>query len=213
MHRRGSSSCPRAAEGTAEFELMSRKKPPKADHRADTRGSRWVGIPLKVIESPAYRDLSFWGRAVLIELVACFNGYNNGKIVCTFDQLADRLGNTNRRAMSKAFAELMDHGLIDVTTEADWKGRKGREYRLTFVNTTPGDKFKAATNDYKDWVKPKPKAGKTSSPKKAILGNHASLNELTAGDASSPIEGTDTQETAEVRHSAVGRSVALCHRL
>lgn len=198
MRRSGSNSSPRAAEGTAGFEPMPKRKSPKADHRADTRGGKWVGIPLKLIESPAYRDLSLWGRAVLIELVACFNGYNNGKIVCTFDQLAERLGNTNRRAMSKAFAEMMEHGFIDVTSEADWKGRKGREYRLTFVNTTPGGKFEAATNDYKDWVKPKQKVSKTSSPKKAIFGYNASLNELKAGDGASPIEATDAHEMAEV---------------
>lgn len=183
---------------------MARRSKSKADHQADTRGGGWVGIPKCVMKSAAYVDLSPWARAVLNELVYQFNGYNNGSIVCTFDHLAMRLGNSNRRAMSKAFADLMTHGFIDVTSDADWKGRKGREYRLTFVSTTPGGRFKAATNDYKGWVKPKPEAGKASSPKKAIFGDNASLNELKIGDASSPFKATDAQEMAEVRHSALG---------
>lgn len=182
---------------------MARRTKSKADHQADTKGGGWIGTPRCVMKSPAYVDLSLWARAVLDELLYQFNGYNNGRIVCTFDHLAMRLGNSNRRAMSKAFAELMTHGFIDVTSNADWKGRKGREYRLTFINTTPGGKFKAATNDYMDWVKPASKAGKASSPKKPIFGDNASLNEPKAGDASSPIEATDTQKTAEDRHSAV----------
>ncbi|MBV7265902.1 hypothetical protein [Erythrobacter ani] len=185
---------------------MSRRAKNKADHQADTRGGGWVGIPQCVMRSAAYVDLSLWARVVLKELCLQFNGFNNGSIVCTFDHLARRLGNSNRRAMSKAFAELMEHGLIDVTSDADWKGRKGREYRLTFVNTTPGGKFKAATNDYKDWVKPKPKASKTSSPKKPIFGDHVSLARSKNGDTSSPIEETEPEEVAEISHSADDRA-------
>ena len=56
----------------------------KADHRADTRGGRFAGIPLAVIESVAWRHLGLPARAILVELVSAFNGYNNGNIVMSF---------------------------------------------------------------------------------------------------------------------------------
>ncbi len=177
---------------------MAKRKKHKADHRGDTRGGSWVGIPKCVMKSAAYIDLSLWARAVLVELVFRMNGYNNGKIVCTFDQLTKRLGNSNRRRMSEAFAELMDHGFVDVTQDADWKGRRGREYRLTFVNTTPGGKHKAATNDYKDWTLPKKnKVGKTSSPKEPIFSKDASLTYAKPGNRSSLKALEKFQELAE----------------
>jgi hypothetical protein len=35
-----------------------------------------------------------------------------------------------------AIAELMQHGLLDLSAESVWRERRAREYRLTFVNTS-----------------------------------------------------------------------------
>lgn len=128
---------------------MKRGKNP-ADHRADTRGGRWVGIPHAVIKSAAYQHLSLMARAVLVELVLEMNGYNNGRIALSQRQIAARLGNSNFRKISRATAELMEHGLVDVCAEGKWKQRQARQFRLTFVNTTAGS-FVPATNDYLNW--------------------------------------------------------------
>lgn len=129
----------------------------KADHRADNRGGPWAGLPHVVIDSPAYRHLSLWARAILIELVREMNGYNNGQIGLSQRQMGERIGTSNYRRIGPAIAELMEHGFIDVTVEGKWKQRLARQYRLTFVNTgTPGH-YKQATNEYRDWkpgVKP-----------------------------------------------------------
>jgi hypothetical protein len=45
---------------------MARSKV-KADYRADTRGGSWAGLPVCLIESPAYRHLSLYARAILVE--------------------------------------------------------------------------------------------------------------------------------------------------
>jgi hypothetical protein len=58
----------------------------------------------------------------------------------------------------------MSHGFISTEAEADWKGRRTRECRLTFVNTTPRGRHKPATNEYRDWAKKKQKAVATLSP-------------------------------------------------
>ncbi|MDB5662874.1 MAG: hypothetical protein JWN59_1212 [Sphingomonas bacterium] len=58
---------------------MARSKV-KADYRADTRGGSWAGLPVCLIESPAYRHLSLYARAILVEITAKMRGWNNGEI-------------------------------------------------------------------------------------------------------------------------------------
>jgi hypothetical protein len=129
------------------------KKRFQAECRANNRGGRWAGIPLCVIESAAYRDLSLWARAILVELVAKMNGYNNGSIAVSQRQLSEALSNSNYRKIGAAIAELMQHGFIEVTAEGDRRERVAREYRLTFVNTVTNGKHVQATDDYRDWQK------------------------------------------------------------
>lgn len=129
----------------------------QADCRADTRGGRWAGIPVCVIESAAYRHCSVHAKAILVELVSRMNGYNNTKIALSQRQLTDALKCSPRKVV-RCMAELMEHGLIDVHSEGKWKERMAREYRLTFVST----KGAAATNDYLRW-KPMEKSGATAS--------------------------------------------------
>jgi hypothetical protein len=121
-----------------------------ADCRADTRGGRWAGIPVCVIESAAYRALSLPARAILVQLTAALNGYNNGAIALSQRTLAQALGLTNYRKIISGIAELLDHGFLDISTEGQWKERQAREYRLTFVST----KSAAATNEYLQWHPP-----------------------------------------------------------
>ncbi|MHA3840489.1 hypothetical protein ACX0GZ_04630 [Sphingomonas aestuarii] len=137
---------------------MAKKAKQRADHRADNRGGAWAGIPHCVIDSLAYRHLSLWGRAVLVEVVREMNGYNNGEIGISQRQIAERLRTTNFRSIGKAVAELMSHGLIDITAEGQWKQRMARQYRLTFVNTGGPGTYRPATNEYRDW-KPAPFSG------------------------------------------------------
>src|SRR5438045_3601597 len=103
---------------------MARRKI-KADCRADTRGGRWAGIPLQVIDSAAYRDCSVHARAILVELVARMNGWNNGSIAASHRELRAAL-RCGQRKIVRGIAELMEHGLIDVASEGKWKERLAR---------------------------------------------------------------------------------------
>ncbi|TMJ19556.1 MAG: hypothetical protein E6G92_07205 [Alphaproteobacteria bacterium] len=125
----------------------------KAEHRADTRGAGFAGIPISVIKSEAYRHLNPMARCVLVEIVARLNGYNNGQIGLSFKELAHALNRKNEACFAPAIAELIKCGLVDVGLEAKWKQRLARTYRLTFVNTTDsiGRPIKA-TNEYLDWT-------------------------------------------------------------
>ena len=139
----------------------------KADHRADNRGGPWAGLPHVVIDSLAYRHLSLWARAILIELVREMNGYNNGEIGLSQRQIGERIGTSNYRRIGPAIAELMEHGLIDVTVEGKWKQRLARQYRLTFINTGKPGHYKAATNEYRDW-RPGVKSGVATVSAKTV---------------------------------------------
>jgi hypothetical protein len=137
---------------------MSRRKI-KSDQRADTRGAGFTGLPHVVHDSLAYRHLDLWGRAVLSQIIRRFNGYNNGKIAVSQREIADELRTTNFRKIARAFAELVEHGLLDVTTEGQWKERMAREYRLTFISTSSGGNHRQATNEYLAWTPLQRKSG------------------------------------------------------
>lgn len=140
-----------------------RRRRAKSHHRADTMGGRFADIPHAVLESEAYRHLSTIERAVFIEIVARFSGYNNGEIAISYRELARRLNRKNEAPFGPAIAKLTAHGLIDIVTEARWKDRRAREYRLTFVSTTDGaGRHVQATNEYRSW-EPEEKSSATDT--------------------------------------------------
>jgi hypothetical protein len=130
----------------------------KADCRADTRGGPWAGIPRCVIDSAAYRSLSVHARAVMVEIVARMNGYNNGTIGVSQRELVEAVGCSPNRIVT-AIADLVDRGLLAVTVEGEWKARLARQYRLTFVTT----KNAPATNEYLRWTPTMKKSGATGA--------------------------------------------------
>ena len=160
-----------------------RSKKERPPQRAATRSGGFTGLPHVVQDSAAYRHLSLWGRAVLLELIREFNGYNNGRLWISFDQLCDRLRTTNRRAIKAAFTELFSHGLVDVAAAADRRHHKAREYRLTFVATTVNEKHVAATEEYWSWTPALvQKHGNDASPRGGSHGDDASPRGLVHGD-------------------------------
>jgi hypothetical protein len=122
----------------------------RADHRADLRGKPFIGLPAAVLYSSAYQHLGPIPRAILVELLGRFNGYNNGKIGMSYREMADRLGTTSLKSMGPAIVELHSHGFIDVTAEGKWKPREARLYRLTFISSGSNGQL-AATNEYARW--------------------------------------------------------------
>lgn len=147
------------------------KAKPKSDNRADTRGGGWVGIPHVVVDSAAYRHLSLWARAVLIEIAREFNGYNNGIIKLSQREIAERLTTTNYRKISAAVAELMEHGFIDIAVEGTWIDRQARLFRLTFITTGDRNHLRPASNDYRGWM-----------PREKLAGDDVSAETTRPGD-------------------------------
>ncbi|OYW13049.1 MAG: hypothetical protein B7X02_02930 [Rhodospirillales bacterium 12-54-5] len=120
-------------------------------------------------------------RSLLLELVAAMNGWNNGQIAVSQRTLAAALKTTNFRTISRGIAELMEHGLIDVAVEGQWKERMARQYRLTFVSTKTAD----ATNDYRFWEPPRKSGADTASAEGFKSADVASARTRKLDDAAS----------------------------
>jgi hypothetical protein len=182
---------------------VSRRKV-RADCRADTRGGSWAGIPICVIQSPAYRDCGVHARAILVEIVARMHGYNNGKIAVSQRELVEAIGCSPRKIV-RGIAELMEHALIDVETDGKWKERMAREYRLTFVST----KTRSATNDYLYW-KPGVKSGATAPvAEQAQSGSGAVAEVSSLGSDAVADRPTRSRKTADSQNRPATDAVSL----
>lgn len=163
----------------------------QADHRADTRGCGWSGLPHAVADSAAYLGLCPFDRAVLGEILRRFNGYNNGEIALSYEDMGERLKGPNacrpnNRRIAFAVARLFERGLIAEPTPGSWMQRKAREYRLTFITSGKAPPFKSATNEYLRWTPRVKNDGDAGSPEKARRGDAGSPGGKSAGDAGSP---------------------------
>lgn len=95
--------------------------------------SKFIMIDLGVFNHAAFRSLKVGPRSLLFELIARFNGYNNGKIYLSSRQAAERLNCTKDTALAY-FKVLEDRGFI-VATKRHALGLEGQgratEWRLT----------------------------------------------------------------------------------
>jgi hypothetical protein len=123
-----------------------------ADQRADMRGSGFVGLPRVVYESAAYQSLPPPAKVILWELLARFNGYNNGDIHLDTRAGTRALFLKYQSATGHAFATLMQRGLLDLAHECVWQERHARRWRLTFISTGTPPNARAATNEYLRWT-------------------------------------------------------------
>lgn len=167
------------------------KKRAQADHRADTRGAALSGLPHAVADSPAYLSLSPFERAVLAEILRRFNGYNNGEIGISYEEIGARVKGSNSSLphngrIARAIAALHDRGLIDEPTPECWLQRKARTYRLTFITSGKAPPFKSATNEYLRWSPRVKNDGDAGSPETPPSGDARSPEPIHAGDAESP---------------------------
>jgi hypothetical protein len=160
-----------------------------ADHRADTRGGALSGLPHVVADSAAYLALSPFERCVLAEIIRKFNGYNNGNIGITYEEIGDRLRGPNQcrpnnGRIARAVVQLIEHGLIGEPTPESWLQRRARTYRLTFISSGKAPPFKSASNDYLRWRAKN--VGYAASPEQPSCGDAGSPERVSASDARSP---------------------------
>ncbi len=127
----------------------------KANRKGRNDGAKHVRLYWWLLDCPAYRNLSCYGRALLIEFIYRHNGENNGAVIMSVREAAERLDVALNTA-SKALAELQDKGFIRLAKAGSFnlKRRHATEWTLTmfsvgdikptkiFLNWKPPEKTK-----------------------------------------------------------------------
>lgn len=127
---------------------------PNATGRNEKLNQKFVQLPDSILSSPAYRSLTPNARALLVELISLYNGYNNGALWLSVDDAAARIGRSDHHVASAAFDELIEVGLIAVVNLAYYSiktgiGSRARTFRLTWLYDQKNQK--PATNDWKSF--------------------------------------------------------------
>ena len=124
------------------------RKPNKTGRNQDLKHVRLYGWLLR---SSAYRSLSPYGRSLLVELYALYNGTNNGAVFLSVREAARRLGCAAGTA-EKALGELQDRGFIAISQRGGFnlKSRHATTWRLTEYSV--GDE--RPTKDFMSWIAP-----------------------------------------------------------
>ena len=99
--------------------------------RSKTTG-HFVQLHTWMMATEAWRRLKPSSRAVYVEIVARYDGRNNGRLALSARDAA-RLCNINKDTAVQAFRELIDRGFIECVTPGGFtrKTRHATEWRLT----------------------------------------------------------------------------------
>lgn len=126
------------------------RKLQKPDH-----GGNFFMMPRRVTSSVAWRHTSFRARAVLIAFCSAFTGTNNGDLCFSLKAIGEAIGSANHGLTAKAVAELIEHGFIECTSDANRAVARARTYRITFISsfrrTATGQEIVPATHEYDAW--------------------------------------------------------------
>lgn len=91
----------------------------------------YASIEHRVLDSPAFADLGFASRAVLLLMVRQYNGSNNGHIQATFSWM-NRYGIGSEHTLQKSIAELISHGFV-YRTRSHGANKAWARYALTWL--------------------------------------------------------------------------------
>lgn len=134
---------------------MSRRRKPGRRIGHDGRSklsAPFVMLPHYVMDSTAYRSLKPGPRALLLELIRRFNGFNNGRIGLGLREACASLSMTDQESVGRYFAALVERGFIVCTKDAGFNmkspiDRTAREWRLTWE---PAEGLRP-TKEFIDW--------------------------------------------------------------
>ena len=91
----------------------------------------YAAIEHRVIDSPAYADLSFSSRSLLVVLARQLTKDNNGRLHATYSYLRN-FGFESDRTISRAVAELIAHGFIYRTRSGGYQ-QGAAQYAVTWL--------------------------------------------------------------------------------
>jgi len=123
----------------------------------------YAAIEHRVIDSPAFADLTFSARSLLVLIARQLTKDNNGRLQATFSYMR-RFGFESDRTVSRAVAELIAHGMIYRTRSGGYQ-QGAALYAVTWLSIKQRDGlfldgFMPCA--WRDW---KPEKNKTPSSK------------------------------------------------
>lgn len=106
--------------------------------------SRFARLDHRILNSNAYRALSPNDRSLLVELVALYNGENNGSLYLSVRDAAHRMGISDLSAASRSFDTLQALGFVQLMVDGHFSVKaadksRARCWRLTWL-AGPGRK-------------------------------------------------------------------------
>jgi hypothetical protein len=109
-----------------------------------------VRVYTRLVNSPAWVDLSGNAVKLLVYLASFEKGTNNGELFMSERMAADGIGVAKRTA-HRLFDELEDHGFIRPTAKGYFSVKRGRatQWRLTWQSWPSASK--GPTNEWRDW--------------------------------------------------------------
>jgi DNA-binding transcriptional MocR family regulator len=107
-----------------------------ARRRKKYSGPRFIQFYDWELGCPAYRHLSVYGRALLIEFRIAYNGYNNGEIVMSVRQGAKLIG-CNKDTAAKAIKELEEKGWIRLMEKGRFDQKTNKTASLWRITNQP----------------------------------------------------------------------------
>ena len=136
---------------------MEPKRPGQSPRKGSTRHP-YAAIEHRVIDAPAYADLTFSARALLVLMARQLSKDNNGKLQATFS-FVRRYG-FSENTLSRSIQELISHGMIYRTRSGGYQ-QGAAQYAVTWLSICKDrdglfiDGFKPCA--WRDWQPPEKK--------------------------------------------------------
>ena len=116
---------------------------------------RFVRLIHTILKSDAWKDCSPPARAVYVQIMLRYNGYNNGYIPLSCREASQEC-NISKNTANRAFKELVELKLIKCITPSNFNCRKKLACEWGFTHLTIDGR--PATGEWKDYKKnPSPK--------------------------------------------------------
>lgn len=90
-------------------------------HKSRKESGTFLRVPTAVLCSPNYCALSLKAKALILDMGARFNGFNNGDLAATYSWMTQR-GWRSKDTLHRALRELREAGMIEVTRQGGLLG-------------------------------------------------------------------------------------------
>jgi hypothetical protein len=141
------------------------------DGRHNRDGGAFLALPLSVLNSRAYLDLTYKARALLLDLLSQYNGKNNGDLCACFKVMSKRGCWKSEQTLFAARRELEASGLVTVTRMGA-RPNRATLYAVTFFGLNENPKLEITNRSFPRGAylaKDRPKVLIVGPPKNATL--------------------------------------------